>query len=159
MCLLSCEQPAWSWCSQTFRGCEEIEPWPEVFYQPLCLNSQLRKDQFSSFGKYFFFIWYLWGLPAQRLWQESIFVWLVFRFNTARKQIGKCYYFSLSQADVLWVCSAGGKVSEIPYFALQRAKSWCNHLSQFILPLSWNALSRYSCLSPQMPALHCSSCF
>lgn len=45
MCLLSSEQAAWSWCFQTFRGCEEVEPWPEVFYQPLCLNSELRKDQ------------------------------------------------------------------------------------------------------------------
>lgn len=32
----------------------KIEPWPEVFYQPLCLNSELRKDQSPRLGSIYF---------------------------------------------------------------------------------------------------------
>lgn len=79
-----------------------------------------------------FFFWCLQGLPAWRIQWESIFVWLLFWVNIARKYIGKCY-FSESLADVLWACSggaAGVKMSEIPSCALQRATIWCNHLWQ-----------------------------
>lgn len=121
MCLLSSEQPAWSWCFQTFRGCEEIEPWPEDFYQPLCLNSELRKDQSPCLGSISSFD--ICEDCQLGDYDRKVFLFGLYIVLTARKEIGKCYYFSLSQADVLWVCSAGGKVSEIPSFALHRAKS------------------------------------